>query len=64
MRQEIFKSVLEGNGTYERNSVVLANAAMALKNTEKYGDYSDCLALAVESLESGKALRSLQNVIN
>ncbi len=61
---EIFKSVLEGNGTYEQNSVVLANAAMALKNTEKYGDYSDCLALAVESLESGKALRSLQNIIN
>ncbi|MCP2038640.1 anthranilate phosphoribosyltransferase [Chryseobacterium sp. HSC-36S06] len=60
----IFKNILEGNGTHEQNSVVLANAAMALKNTEKYGDYSDCLALAVESLESGKALRSLQNIIN
>lgn len=61
---KIFKSVLEGNGTYEQNSVVLANAAMALKNTEKYGDYSDCLALATESLESGKALQSLQNILN
>ncbi|MBU8881914.1 anthranilate phosphoribosyltransferase [Kaistella sp. DKR-2] len=61
---KIFKSVLEGNGSYEQNSVVLANAAMALKNTEKYGDYSDCLALAVESLESGKALKSLQNILN
>lgn len=60
----IFKNILEGNGTHEQNSVVLANAAMALKNTEKYGDYSDCLALAVESLESGKALKSLQNILN
>ncbi|MBH1959674.1 MAG: anthranilate phosphoribosyltransferase [Flavobacteriia bacterium] len=61
---EIFKSVLEGNGTYEQNSVVLANAAMALKNTEKYGDYKKCMDLATESLESGKALQSLQNIIN
>ena len=60
----IFKTILEGNGTYEQNSVVLANAAMALKNTEKYGDYNDSLALAKESLESGKALQSLKNIIN
>lgn len=60
---QIFKNILEGNGTYEQKSVVLANAAMALKNTEKYGDYSDCLALAKESLESGKALQSLKNII-
>ena len=60
----IFKTILEGNGTYEQNAVVLANAAMALKNTEKYGDYNDSLALAKESLESGKALQSLKNIIN
>jgi len=61
---KIFKNILEGNGTFEQNSVVLANAAMALKNTEKYGNYEDCLALATESLESGNALRSLNNIIN
>ncbi|MBU4537785.1 MAG: anthranilate phosphoribosyltransferase [Weeksellaceae bacterium] len=60
----IFKSILEGNGTDEQNSVVLANAAMALKNTEKHGNYEDCLALATDSLESGKALKCLQNIIN
>lgn len=60
----IFKTILEGNGTYEQNSVVLANAAMALKNTEKFGHYNDSLALAKESLESGKALQSLKNIIN
>ena len=60
----IFKTILEGNGTYEQNSVVLANAAMALKNTEKYGDYNDSLALAKKSLESGKALNCLRQLIN
>ncbi|KIA83580.1 anthranilate phosphoribosyltransferase [Kaistella solincola] len=61
---KIFKNILDGNGTFEQNSVVLANAAMALRNTEKYGSYDDCLALATESLESGNALRSLNNIIN
>ena len=60
----IFKNILEGNGTTEQNSVVLANAAMALKNTGKYGDYSASLLLAKESLESGKALQSLTNILN
>ena len=60
----IFKTILEGNGTYEQNAVVLANAAMALKNTEKYGDYNDSLALAKESLESGKALNCLRLLVD
>lgn len=60
---KIFRSVLEGNGTYEQNAVVLANAAMALKNTGKHGDYKHCLALATESLESGNALKSLESII-
>lgn len=59
----IFKNILEGNGTQEQNSVVLANAAMALKNTSKYGRYEDCLLQAKESLESGKALQSLKNIL-
>ena len=60
---KIFRSVLEGYGTYEQNAVVLANAAMALKNTGKHGDYKHCLALATESLESGNALKSLESII-
>lgn len=60
---KIFRSVLEGNGTYEQNAVVLANSAMALKNTGKHGDYKHCLALATESLESGNALKSLESII-
>lgn len=59
----IFKNILEGNGTYEQNSVVLANAAMALKNTGKYGNYKECVTLATESLKSGNALKSLTSII-
>ena len=61
---EIFKNILHGNGTYEQNAVVLSNAAMALKNTEKYGDYENCLKMATESLREGKALNCLNSIIN
>ena len=61
---KIFRNILEGNGTYEQNAVVLANAAVALHHTQKFGKYEDCLLLAQESLVSGKALRSLNNLIH
>lgn len=61
---EIFKNILEGKGSYEQNAVVLANSAMALKNTGKYGDYSSCLQLAKASLEEGKALACLEKLVS
>ena len=60
---QIFRNILEGNGTDSQNSVVLANAAVALQHTHKFGDYQQCLHLAKESLESKKALACLQNLI-
>lgn len=60
---KIFMAILNGNGTPQQNSVVLANAAMALKNTQKYGQYDDCLAMAKESLKSGAALKCLKNIV-
>ncbi|MFB9119576.1 anthranilate phosphoribosyltransferase [Bergeyella porcorum] len=60
----IFRTILEGNGTPEQNAVVLANAAMALASTQKFGNYSDCFQLAKESLESGKALEVLKRLIH
>ena len=60
----IFKNILEGNGTYEQNAVVLANAAMALKNTGKYGDYGNCLKMAKESLLEGKALNGFKKLVD
>lgn len=62
--KKIFLNILEGKGSEEQNSVVLANAAMALKNVGKYGEYDDCLTLAKESLMAGNALKSLQAIIN
>ncbi|WP_292009777.1 anthranilate phosphoribosyltransferase [Chryseobacterium sp.] len=61
---KIFMDILEGNGTEQQNAVVLANAAIALHHTGKYGEYDQALLSAKESLESGKALRSLQLIRN
>ncbi|RNA62737.1 anthranilate phosphoribosyltransferase [Chryseobacterium nematophagum] len=57
---KIFMDILEGKGSEEQNSVVLANASVALYHTYKFGSYNDCLLMAQESLESGKALKSLE----
>ncbi|MFC7348571.1 anthranilate phosphoribosyltransferase [Chryseobacterium zhengzhouense] len=61
---EIFRNILEGKGTESQNAVVLANAAVALHHTSKYGNYNDCLNLAEESLFGGKALNSLQLLVD
>jgi anthranilate phosphoribosyltransferase len=60
----IFTSVLEGNGSWARNAVVLANAAMALSCTGKYKAYEEAYQAAVESLESGKANVALKKLID
>lgn len=60
---KIFMTIISGNGTPEQNLVVVANAAMALKNTQKYGNYEDCLAKAEDSLMSGAALKCLKNIV-
>ncbi|MEO6720706.1 MAG: anthranilate phosphoribosyltransferase [Ferruginibacter sp.] len=59
---KIFMNVLKGDGTWSQNAVVLANSAMALQCTRKYKDYDECYQLAVESLESGRALEALQKL--
>lgn len=59
---EIFMNILEGKGTFEQNAVILANAAKALECTQKFGNYKDCLSLAKDSLENGKALACLEKI--
>lgn len=59
----IFTTVLKGEGSWAQNAVVLANSAMALNCTGKYKSYDECYQLAVESLESGRAYKSLQKLI-
>lgn len=60
---KIFISILSGKGTWAQNAVVLANSAMALHCTGKYSDYDECFLMAVESLESGRALEVLKKLL-
>jgi len=60
----IFRNILNGKGTDQQNSVVLANAAVALHHTRKFGNYEDCLNLAQESLLDGRALNCLELLLD
>jgi anthranilate phosphoribosyltransferase len=59
----IFLKIIKGEGTWAQNAVVLSNAAMALHCTGKYANYESCYQLAIESLESGNAYKSLKKLI-
>lgn len=59
----LFRKILEGNGSWAQNAVVLANAAMALHGSGHYKDYAAAYSAAVDSLESGKAKRGLEKLI-
>lgn len=61
---KIFTKILEGEGTWAQNAVVLANAAMALHGTGHYKEYDHAYAAAVESLESGKANKAFTKLIS
>jgi anthranilate phosphoribosyltransferase len=61
---KIFSNILNGKGTWAQNAVVIANAAMALQCIGTYKSYEECYSTAVESLESGAALRSLNKLIS
>jgi anthranilate phosphoribosyltransferase len=61
---KIFTRILDGDGTWAQNSVVLANAAMALFCTGQFDNYESAYMAAVESLESGKAVNALQKLIS
>jgi len=60
---KIFMKILNGEGTWAQNAVVLANAAMALHSTGSYRTYDEAYNAAVESLESGKARGALKKLI-
>lgn len=60
---KMFMKILQGQGTWAQNAVVLANAAMALNCMGDYATYDAAYNAACESLESGKALQALQKLI-
>ncbi|HEX8060913.1 MAG TPA: anthranilate phosphoribosyltransferase [Cyclobacteriaceae bacterium] len=60
---KIFMTILEGNGSEAQNAVVTANAAMALYAGDRSRGLSTCVALAKETLASGKALQAFKKLI-
>jgi anthranilate phosphoribosyltransferase len=60
---EIFKTVLEGNGTKAQANAVLANAGFAIKTIESSKSIEECVEIARESLEGKKALEALNKLI-
>jgi len=59
----IFMTILSGNGTQMQNEVVCANAALAISMMKKTS-IDESLAIAKESLMSGKALDKLKTLQN
>ena len=59
----IFLRVLENKGTPAQTQVVIANAAMGLSTFFTDSSLEDCVGMATESLESGRALNVLNTLI-
>ena len=61
--QKIFDDVLEGRATEAQKSVILANAACGISVIDRNLSVEESIAIARESLESGKALACLKKFI-
>jgi anthranilate phosphoribosyltransferase len=61
---QIFLDVLRGEGTEARRNVVIANAAFAFQTLEPDAAITDHLALARESIESGRAYNAFKQLID
>lgn len=59
----IFNRVLENRATPAQTNCVLINASFAIQAIEPEKSIEECVAIARESLESGKALRTLKKFV-
>ncbi len=59
----IFMNVLEGKGTSAQNSVIIANAGMALYCADQKSGLQNGMTRAKEALESGMALKAFKKLI-
>lgn len=59
---KLFYKILNRQGTWAQNAVVLANASMAL-HTATGKSYDECFDAAVESLDSGKAFEKFTHLM-
>lgn len=60
---KIFDAVLEGTASEAQKSVVIANAACGISIMDKNISMADSVAMARESLDSGKALQAFRRFI-
>ena len=60
----LFMNVLEGKGTVQQNSAVIANAAMALYCVDRNAGMIAAVGKAEDALKSGKALESFRKLMN
>ena len=60
---KIFETIISGKGTEAQNSVVLTNAAFALKIVEETKSFDTAFEEAKASLLGGKAKQCLQKLI-
>ncbi|MCX6308795.1 MAG: anthranilate phosphoribosyltransferase [Bacteroidia bacterium] len=60
---ELFDSVLNNSCTDAQKNVVLANSAVAIQVVEPTLGFADAVAIARESMESGRALKSFRKFI-
>ncbi len=61
--QKIFDSVLENTALESQKNVVIANAAFAIHAYDNSKEIPECVSIARESIESGKAMQALKNFI-
>lgn len=59
----IFDNVLQGTSTEAQKNVVVANAAFAIHVIDKDRTIEECVCIAQESIQSGKALECLRKFI-
>ncbi len=59
----IFDNVLQNTATEAQKNVVIANAAFAIQCYDNGKDINECIAIARESIESGKAFEALKRYV-
>ena len=60
---QIFSEIIQGKGTEAQNNVVIANAAMALQTIHPNTDLHACVDQARTALDSGKAKKCFEQLI-
>ena len=61
---DIFVDVISNKGTQAQNKAVIANAAAGIQCFEDKKTLLECVSIAQETLESGKANELLKKIVN